>query len=119
MAGIRVSLFIDAEQQQIEAAHEAGAQVIELHTGHYASAGHEDEKRIALQRIAAGVEHARRLGMQVNAGHGLNYHNVQAIASMPKIAELNIGHAIIARAVFAGLSSAIMEMKRLILEARS
>ena len=118
-AGIRVSLFIDAEQEQIEAASEAGANVIELHTGFYAIAGHEDEKRLALQKIAEGVGRARRLGMQVNAGHGLNYHNVQAIASMPEITELNIGHGIIARAVFTGLSSAITEMKRLMLEARS
>jgi len=118
-AGIRVSLFIDAEQKQIDAAHEAGAKVIELHTGHYATSGNEDEKRLALRKIAEGVGHAKRLGMQVNAGHGLNYHNVQIIASMPEITELNIGHGIIARAVFTGLSSAIMEMKRLMLEARS
>jgi pyridoxine 5-phosphate synthase len=118
-AGIRVSLFIDAEPEQIEAAHEAGAKVIELHTGHYATAGHEDEQRLALRKIAQSVEHARRLGMQVNAGHGLNYHNVQAIASLPEITELNIGHGIIARAVFTGLSGAIMEMKRLMQEARS
>lgn len=118
-AGIRVSLFIDAEQEQIDAAHEAGAKVIELHTGHYATSGNEDEKQLALRKIADGVGQARRQGMQVNAGHGLNYHNVQAIASMPEITELNIGHGIIARAVFTGLSSAIMEMKRLMLEARA
>ena len=118
-AGIRVSLFIDAEQGQIDAAHEAGAKVIELHTGRYAAAGQEDEKRHTLQKIVAGVEHARRLGLQVNAAHGLNYHNVQDIASIEEITELNIGHAIIARAMFTGLSSAIKEMKRLMLEARS
>lgn len=118
-AGIRVSLFVDAQLGQIEAAHTAGAKVIELHTGHYATAGHEDEKRLALRMIIECVGHARRLDMQVNAGHGLNYHNVQAIASLPEITELNIGHGIIARAVFTGLSGAIMEMKRLMQEARS
>ena len=118
-AGIRVSLFIDAEQEQIEAAHAAGVTVIELHTGHYATSDNEIEKQLALRKIAEGVGQARRLGMQVNAGHGLNYHNVQAIASMPEITELNIGHGIIARAVFTGLSSAIMEMKRLMQEARA
>ena len=118
-AGIRVSLFIDAEQEQIEAAHAAGANVIELHTGRYSTSDYEHEKQLALRMLAAGAGQARRLGMQVNAGHGLNYHNVQAIASMPEIMELNIGHGIIARAMFTGLSSAIMEMKRLMLEARS
>ena len=118
-AGIRVSLFIDAEPGQIEAAAKAGAKVIELHTGHYATAARDEEKQRALEKIVQGTDQARQLGMQVNAGHGLDYHNVRSIASIAEIAELNIGHAIIARAVFAGLSGAIMEMKRLMLEART
>jgi pyridoxine 5-phosphate synthase len=118
-ADIRVSLFIDAEQRQVDAARAAGAKVIELHTGHYAAAEHEDDKHLALQKFKDCVDYARRLGMQVNAGHGLNYHNVQAIASLPDVTELNIGHGIIARAVFTGLAGAIMEMKRLMQEARS
>jgi len=118
-AGIRVSLFIDAEQRQIEAAHAAGAKVIELHTGCYATAEHEEDKHLSLQKFKESIGYAMRLGMQINAGHGLNYQNVQAIASLPEITELNIGHSIIARAVFTGLSGAIMEMKRLMQEARS
>lgn len=118
-AGIRVSLFIDTEQRQIEAAHAAGAKVIELHTGHFAAAEHEGDKHLALQKFKDCVDYARHLGMQVNAGHGLNYHNVQAIATLPDVTELNIGHGIIARAVFTGLAGAIMEMKRLMQEARS
>jgi len=118
-AGIRVSLFIDAENGQIEAAGKTGARVIELHTGHYATATRDPERQHALEKIVRGVDHAKRLGLQVNAGHGLNYHNVQSIASIPEITELNIGHAIIAQAVFTGLSGAVMEMKRLMLEARS
>lgn len=117
-AGIRVSLFIDAEMEQISAAQEAGATVIELHTGHYANAVLEKERQGALQEIIDGVTQAHRLGMQVNAGHGLNYHNVQAIAAIQDITELNIGHGIIARAVFSGMSEAVSEMKRLMVEAR-
>jgi pyridoxine 5''-phosphate synthase len=117
-AGIRVSLFIDAEMEQINAAHEAGATVIELHTGHYANAVLEEERQGALQKIIDSVTQAHRLGMQVNAGHGLNYHNVQAIAAIQDITELNIGHGIIARAVFSGMSEAVSEMKRLMVEAR-
>ncbi len=117
-AGVRVSLFIDPEVAQIEAAAAAGAPVIEIHTGHYADAltdqGHNDE----LGRIALAVNRGRELGLQVNAGHGLNYRNVQPIAWIPEIAELNIGHAIVARALFIGLQSAVREMKRLMLEAR-
>ena len=118
-AGIRVSLFIDAGPDQIEAASKTGAQVIEIHTGHYANAEQETESQYALEKIIQGVSDAKRLEMQVNAGHGLNYHNVQPIASIPDIAELNIGHAIVARAVFTGLCNAVKEMKQLMLEARS
>ena len=118
-AGIRVSLFIDADPEQIEAAHETGAKVIEIHTGRYATAAREHEIQLELQKIIQGVRDAKHLGLQVNAGHGLDYHNVQSIASIPEITELNIGHAIIARAVFTGLANAIMEMKRLMLESRA
>ena len=118
-AGIRVSLFIDAVQGQIEAAHAAGAKVVELHTGRFADVQQEEEKLLFLQEFRECIAHARRLDMQVNAGHGLNYQNVQAIASFTEITELNIGHSIIARAIFTGLSGAVMEMKRLMQEARA
>lgn len=116
-AGIRVSLFIDAETAQIEAAAKAGAPVIEIHTGHYANCrGKEREEE--LDRIRGAVEYARSLGLQVNAGHGLDYHNVQPIAAIEGIEELNIGHAIVAHALFVGLCDAVKTMKRLMLEAR-
>lgn len=111
-AGCEVSLFIDPDPEQIQAAFEAGAPVIELHTGGYAEAQGE-AARIEHARIAAAVEFALELGLTVNAGHGLNYHNVEAIAAIPGIHELNIGHAIIARALFVGLKEAVAEMKRL------
>ena len=117
-AGVRVSLFVDAEPAQVEAAAEAGAPVIELHTGHYADAPDAAARRRELQRIVQAVEQGRELGLQVNAGHGLHYHNVQAIAAIPGVRELNIGHAIIARALFTGLEEAVREMKRLMTEAR-
>jgi len=115
--GIRVSLFIDAEHRQLEAARASGAPVVELHTGRYADAGgaRQDEE---LQRIIDAVEHGRQLGLVVNAGHGLNYDNVGGIAAIAGIAELNIGHAIVARAVFDGMGAAVMEMKRLMRAAR-
>jgi pyridoxine 5-phosphate synthase len=116
-AGIRVSLFVDAEPAQIEAAAAAGAPVIEIHTGHYADATSEDERRAELARIEQAVNQALDLRLQVNAGHGLHYHNVQAIAAIPGLSELNIGHAIVARAVFTGLQAAVREMKRLMREA--
>ncbi|MGH8120829.1 MAG: pyridoxine 5'-phosphate synthase [Gammaproteobacteria bacterium] len=116
-AGIRVSLFIDAEPGQIEAAGKSGTRVIEIHTGHFATATRDDERQTALEKIIRGAGLATQLGMYINAGHGLNYQNVQAIAAIPDIAELNIGHAIIARAVFTGLPAAVMEIKRLMLEA--
>lgn len=116
-AGVRVSLFIDAEAAQIEAALRSGAPMIEIHTGRYADAPDADERGAELARIELGVQQGLDLGLQVNAGHGLNYHNVQAIAAIPGIAELNIGHAIVARAVFSGLQESVREMKRLMREA--
>ncbi|MBE2168492.1 MULTISPECIES: pyridoxine 5'-phosphate synthase [unclassified Cobetia] len=111
-AGCEVSLFIDPEPEQIRAAFEAGAPVIELHTGAYADATGETA-RVEFERIAAAAELANELGLVVNAGHGLNYHNVEAIAGISGLNELNIGHAIIARAMFVGLKEAVIEMKRL------
>ena len=117
-AGVRVSLFIDADPEQVSAAAECGAPVIELHTGHYADASNDHEQQKELNRIAQAVELGLESRLQVNAGHGLHYHNVQAIAAIPGVRELNIGHAIIARSVFTGLPEAVVEMKRLMLEAR-
>jgi len=116
-AGVRVSLFVDAEPAQVAAAAECGAPVIELHTGHYADAPAGAAQQ-ELQRIVQAVEQGLELGLQVNAGHGLHYHNVQAIAAIPGVRELNIGHAIIARSIFTGLHEAVAEMKRLMIEAR-
>ena len=115
--GILVSLFIDADEAQIEAAVRCGAPYIELHTGAYAESEGEAQKR-ELQRIAHAAKFAARRGLIVNAGHGLNYHNVQAIARLPELYELNIGHAIVARALFVGLEQAVREIKRLMEEAR-
>ncbi len=116
-AGVRVSLFIDADPRQIEAAVAVGAPVIEIHTGHYADArGAEQEAEY--RKVVEAVERGLDLGLQVNAGHGLNYQNVGPIAAIPGIRELNIGHAIVARAVFSGLFEAVREMKRLMREAR-
>lgn len=115
---VRVSLFIDADMSQIEAAKRCGAPVIEIHTGHFADAESTDERLKQLKKIVEAVEIAHDLGLQVNAGHGLHYHNVQAIAAIPYIQELNIGHAIIAEALFCGLPLAISNMKQLMLAAR-
>ena len=117
-AGVRVSLFVDADPAQVQAAAECGAPVIELHTGHYADAAGDHEQQKELNRIAQAVELGLENRLQVNAGHGLHYHNVQAIAAMPGVRELNIGHAIIARSIFTGLPEAVAEMKRLMIEAR-
>ena len=114
-AGIRVSLFIDADAQQIDAAVKAGAPVIEIHTGKYADADSVPVRAAELKRIHDAVQYAHAKGLQVNAGHGLHYHNVQAIAAIPHIAELNIGHAIVAEAVFIGLEQAVKKMKALLL----
>ncbi len=116
-AGIRVSLFIDADTVQIEAAAKAGAPVIEIHTGHYANL-HGEEREEEILRIENAVQSAVALGLKVNAGHGLDYHNVQRIAAMAGVEELNIGHAIVARALFVGLPEAVRSMKQLMLEAR-
>ncbi len=117
-AGVRVSLFIDAEPTQIEAAIECGAPVIEIHTGHYADARDHHETEAELARIERAVRLGSEGGLQVNAGHGLHYHNTAAIARIAQIRELNIGHAIIGRAVFVGLQEAVREMKRIMVEAR-
>ena len=116
--GTRVSLFIDADPAQIEAAVKVGAPVIEIHTGHFADATDEATRTQEYQRILAAVEPGIQAGLQVNAGHGLNYHNVIDIAAIPQISELNIGHAIVARALFSGFAEAVREMKRLMVEAR-
>lgn len=116
--GIKVSLFIDAQEKQIEAAQKVGAPYIEIHTGHYADAQSEAEQKRHLHIILQGVEQAKNLGIIVNAGHGLHYHNVAAIAAIEDIYELNIGHSIIARAVFTGLETAVRDMKQIMLEAR-
>lgn len=113
-AGIRVSLFIDPDQKQIDAARRSGAPVIELHTGKYADADSVPERAHELERIRIAAEHAHAQGLQVNAGHGLHYHNVQPIVAIPNIVELNIGHAIIAEAVFIGLDAAVRKMKNLL-----
>ncbi len=117
-AGIQVSLFIDPDTKQIEASARCEAPVIEIHTGTYADAKTEAEREKELQRIIKATNFAHELGLVVNAGHGLNYQNVQAIAAIPEINELNIGHGIIARSIFMGLTPAVREMKRLMIEAR-
>ena len=117
-AGSRVSLFIDADEAQIRAAHEVGAPVIELHTGRYADAHDESEQRREYERIVRGVELGASLGLKVNAGHGLHYTNVQQIAAIEGIVELNIGHAIVAHAIFAGWDNAVREMKAIMVAAR-
>ena len=116
--GMRVSLFIDPDEIQVEAARAVGAPVIELHTGAFADTGDEDIRQQELERIREAAELADSIGLHVNAGHGLHYHNVQPIARIAEIRELNIGHAIIARSIFDGLSTAVIEMKRLMVEAR-
>ncbi len=117
-AGIRVSLFIDPDPAQIEAAVACRAPVVELHTGAYAEA--DGERRAEeLHRLASAARMACAAGLIVNAGHGLDYHNVQPVAAIPEIVELDIGYAIVARAIFTGLEAAVGEMKRLMREARA
>ncbi len=116
--GMEVSLFIDPDIKQIEAALRCKAPTIEIHTGTYADAKNPIEQKKELQRIVVATEFAAKAGLIVNAGHGLNYQNTQAIARIPHINELNIGHGIIARAFFTGLENAVREMKRLMIEAR-
>lgn len=116
--GIRVSLFVDPDPVQLEASARAGAPVVELHTGRYAETTGREQQR-ERDRIAEAARIGHDLGLTVHAGHGLHYENVSAIAVMPQIVELNIGHAIVARAVFDGIGAAVREMKRLMLAARS
>jgi pyridoxine 5-phosphate synthase len=115
-AGIPVSLFIDPDLQQVERAAELRVYAVELHTGAYASAA-AHERREALARLAAAGARARELGLTLHAGHGLNYQNVQSVAALPEMRELNIGHSIVARAVMVGLEQAVREMKRLLVDA--
>ncbi len=116
--GIKVSLFIDAEKEQIDAAKACKAPFIEIHTGHYALATTDEALFFELEKIKEGVRYAHSLGLKVNAGHGLTYHNVQPIAAISEIYELNIGHAIIGRALFDGLPKAVADMKTIMQEAR-
>ncbi|ACR70182.1 pyridoxine 5'-phosphate synthase [Edwardsiella ictaluri] len=117
-AGIQVSLFIDPDERQIEAAVAVGAPYIEIHTGAYADAPSALAQAAELERIAAAACFAHARGLKVNAGHGLTYHNVQAVAALPQMHELNIGHSIIGRAALDGLNLAVRDMKRLLLDAR-
>ncbi|GGB89042.1 pyridoxine 5'-phosphate synthase [Marinobacterium zhoushanense] len=112
-AGSEVSLFIDPEPSQIEAAARCQAPVIELHTGAYADAETPDRQRAELERLKLAARRARELGLIVNAGHGLHYHNVEAVAEIPELHELNIGHALIAHALFVGIKQAVVEMRDL------
>ena len=116
-AGIQVSLFVDPDVKQLEAAKEVGAPFVELHTGHYAELNGEPQKQ-ALRGIQKAAREAKALGLVVNAGHGLHYHNTADIAAIPELYELNIGHAIIARALFSGLDQAVREMKAILDQAR-
>ncbi|MGQ8367162.1 pyridoxine 5'-phosphate synthase [Glaciecola sp. 1036] len=115
----QASLFIDADEAQIEASVDAGAPYIEIHTGQYAEATNEHQAQHELQKLIQGIQYAHRLGLKVNAGHGLHYHNVKPIAAIPELIELNIGHAIIGRAVFDGLAKAVADMRALMQEARN
>jgi pyridoxine 5-phosphate synthase len=115
--GIRVSLFIDPAREQVDAARQAGAPVVELHTGSYAEVSGEARAR-EFERIRDAAKYAAASGLTVHAGHGLNYHNVAAIAALHEIVELNIGHAIVAQAVFIGIAPAVRDMKALMLSAR-
>lgn len=116
-AGIRVSLFIDPDMAQLDAAQRCGAPVVELHTGAYANATGTAQQQ-ELVRIHQAAAYGARLGLQINAGHGLHYHNVQPIAAIPSIRELNIGHAIVAQALFVGWQQAVGQMKQCMLSTR-
>lgn len=118
-AEIEVSLFIDPEEAQIDAVVKAGAPVIELHTGAYADAPNRAEQLKELARIQKAAKYAHSAGLQVNAGHGLNFHNVQAICEIPEIIELNIGHAIIAQSIFSGLGQTVADLKNVMQTARA
>jgi pyridoxine 5-phosphate synthase len=118
-SGIEVSLFIDPIEEQIDAAVKAGAPVVEFHTGRYAEAQNSILQTAELERIRRAARLAHSAGLQVNAGHGLNFNNVEAICAIPEIVELNIGHSIIAQALFSGLAESVRDLKRLMREARS
>ena len=118
-ANIQVSLFIDPEEEQIDAAVKMKAAYVELHTGKYADAEDDEAQELELVRVAKAATYGQKVGIKVNAGHGLNYHNVKPIAALPEIIELNIGHAIVARALVDGFASAVSEMKRLMIEGRN
>ncbi|MSS76343.1 MAG: pyridoxine 5'-phosphate synthase [Methyloglobulus sp.] len=118
-AGIEVSLFIAPDHVQIDAAKAAGVPVIELHTGSYADAKSSAERNAELERIRQAAAYAHSIGLQVNAGHGLHCHNVEAICHIPEIVELNIGHAIIAQALFSGLAQSVRDLKHIMLNARA
>lgn len=113
-AGIIVSLFIDPDENQVKAAAKTGAQFIEMHTGSYAEAFGYDEEEDEFQKLKNAAALAQSLGLQVNAGHGLNYENVHRMHEIPNLVELNIGHSIISRAVFTGLTEAVEKMRDLI-----
>ena len=116
-SGSRVSLFIDPDKVQLEAARAAGAPVVELHTGAYAEATGEHQAK-ELMRLVEAARFGAQIGLTVHAGHGLHYHNVQPVAAIPEIVELNIGHALVARAVFDGMARAVGDMRALMIEAR-
>lgn len=116
-AGVKVSLFIDADEKQLEASCNIGVPAVEIHTGHFADARNRAEREKALLKIQHAVTFGINTGLQVNAGHGLDYHNVASIAAIPGIREFNIGHSVISRAIFSGLTDAVREMKSLILAA--
>ena len=116
--GIRTALFIDPDPRQLDASREVGVPVVELHTGCFADATTDADRQAELQRIISAAEYGAGLGLRIHAGHGLHVGNVQPIAAIEQIVELNIGHALIAQAVFSGLGSAVTEMKRLMVEAR-
>jgi pyridoxine 5-phosphate synthase len=118
-AGIRVSLFVDPDEAQLDASKAAGAPVVELHTGCFADAESESASETELGRIKNAVVHGVALGLRVNAGHGLHYHNVHRIAAIPGVEELNIGHAIVAHALFVGWDDAVREMKALMVAAQA
>ena len=118
-AGIEVSLFIDTDEAQIDAAVKAGAPVIELHTGCYADAKNPAQQAKELARIRQAANYAHSAGLQVNAGHGLHFYNVEAICAIPEIIELNIGHSIIAQALFSGLAHTVKDLKHIMRQARS
>lgn len=116
--GIRTALFIDPDPRQLDASKEVGAPVVELHTGCFADALNDADRQAELRRIVGAAKYGAGLGLRIHAGHGLHVKNVQSIAAIEQIVELNIGHSLIAQAVFSGLESVVAEMKRLMLEAR-